>query len=646
MARNLTTDVLAPRGAALPGAPPRSQTDVGDADWLAGSADGFADFMRAADALSPVGTEPMPVDQPMSASGRTAIDDPGAILTCATIPSSVPPALSPAVPRDLANAPGTTRVPRDTPAMNASALPDMPVGPADRHPHRLTADPAKAELCADGPNVPAPATPPLPLSAGPVRTPAQGALPPARHATAKDDRSPPIPGQGPSDAPTATQAQLVLSAPANAANTTLLQPDQALAASVTAVPRPLGPVAAAAASDTVAPTGAEAGPVPVIPNFPLAGTPNDPADPPGTASASIAWAAQDARPSGEASPVAPSGWTPPRASPVRVTSTAAPAMIPLPAPAAAAVSPDMSSTVPRGPAPPAPDAVPRETPMVGASPPARSAAGIDIRTADARPRARPDSLMRASVLPMPAAAQAVVAPPAAFHPAAAALPQAGPAPGGNGPPAPPPALPAEARPDTASGTPELPDLQGLTGQSVAQAADSAVPPPDRSAAPAMRGDTALSELPRGSALRAQPPEVRHAAAAPSVNAQISHAVAALPDHPVELILSPRELGHVRLHLSAADGVATVAVTAERPETLDLIRRHADDLARDFRDLGYRDVTFSFGQDRRPADRHGDHAAEVTPASGDDAPASPPLPRAYPAAPRKAAPDGAALDIRL
>jgi len=38
---------------------------------------------------------------------------------------------------------------------------------------------------------------------------------------------------------------------------------------------------------------------------------------------------------------------------------------------------------------------------------------------------------------------------------------------------------------------------------------------------------------------------------------------------------------------------SVLITAERPETLDLMRRHIDQLAEEFRSLGYEDIGFEF-----------------------------------------------------
>jgi hypothetical protein len=67
---------------------------------------------------------------------------------------------------------------------------------------------------------------------------------------------------------------------------------------------------------------------------------------------------------------------------------------------------------------------------------------------------------------------------------------------------------------------------------------------------------------------------------------------------IDLRLAPEELGRVRLRLTSHEGVMTVTVVAERPETLDLMRRHVDALARGMLDVGYQEARFSFaGQDQ-------------------------------------------------
>ena len=80
-----------------------------------------------------------------------------------------------------------------------------------------------------------------------------------------------------------------------------------------------------------------------------------------------------------------------------------------------------------------------------------------------------------------------------------------------------------------------------------------------------------------------------------VGRQIAEALKTLPDKPVELALNPEELGRVKLSISATDASVTVNVLAERQETLDLMRRHIDQLAREFEALGYSDINFAFAE---------------------------------------------------
>lgn len=77
--------------------------------------------------------------------------------------------------------------------------------------------------------------------------------------------------------------------------------------------------------------------------------------------------------------------------------------------------------------------------------------------------------------------------------------------------------------------------------------------------------------------------------------QIAETLQRLPDGPVEVALRPEELGHVRITLATRDDAIHVTIHAERPETADLMRRHIEVLANEFRGLGYREVGFDFGQ---------------------------------------------------
>lgn len=71
---------------------------------------------------------------------------------------------------------------------------------------------------------------------------------------------------------------------------------------------------------------------------------------------------------------------------------------------------------------------------------------------------------------------------------------------------------------------------------------------------------------------------------------------------VEIELDPPELGRLRLLLTPADSGLSAQISMERPETLELLRRHADLLQRALADAGFPDAALSFdlgaGADRR------------------------------------------------
>lgn len=67
------------------------------------------------------------------------------------------------------------------------------------------------------------------------------------------------------------------------------------------------------------------------------------------------------------------------------------------------------------------------------------------------------------------------------------------------------------------------------------------------------------------------------------------------ERPVDLTLNPAELGRVRISLLVTDGTVSVQLLADRPETLDLLRRSIDLLSQDFHEIGYEDAQFSFGR---------------------------------------------------
>lgn len=63
----------------------------------------------------------------------------------------------------------------------------------------------------------------------------------------------------------------------------------------------------------------------------------------------------------------------------------------------------------------------------------------------------------------------------------------------------------------------------------------------------------------------------------------------------ELRLSPEELGAVRIDLATEGDRASLVISAERQDTLDLMRRNADRLAGDLRAAGFQQLDLSFGR---------------------------------------------------
>ncbi|WP_425071567.1 flagellar hook-length control protein FliK [Sagittula sp. S175] len=87
----------------------------------------------------------------------------------------------------------------------------------------------------------------------------------------------------------------------------------------------------------------------------------------------------------------------------------------------------------------------------------------------------------------------------------------------------------------------------------------------------------------------------------SVVRQIVDGFSRINEGTVELRLAPEELGRVRMYLVSGEHGLTVHIQADRPETLDLMRRNVDELARNLADAGYEGAGFSFGEERQGAE---------------------------------------------
>jgi hypothetical protein len=119
----------------------------------------------------------------------------------------------------------------------------------------------------------------------------------------------------------------------------------------------------------------------------------------------------------------------------------------------------------------------------------------------------------------------------------------------------------------------------------AAALSEVAPPPPLSAeggdVPAATGRPAPTPLP-------QPPGLP-----PGLPSALALALPQEGGGSVALTLAPEELGKVRIDLRPEGDLMRIVIAVERPETLDLLRRHADVLAMEFRQSGFAQTSLSF-----------------------------------------------------
>jgi flagellar hook-length control protein FliK len=146
-----------------------------------------------------------------------------------------------------------------------------------------------------------------------------------------------------------------------------------------------------------------------------------------------------------------------------------------------------------------------------------------------------------------------------------------------------PATPAEKAPDAQTAAPFVP-LMAIDPMAMQEAITDL-------------GTMAPGDHPQRSpeAVSGAPPPSPNLEAGRGVAMQLVAAVSAKGDGGYEVRLSPEELGVVKLTLHVGDGTVSLLVQAERPETLDLMRRSIDLLEREFRDAGFGSLNLSFGQ---------------------------------------------------
>lgn len=92
-----------------------------------------------------------------------------------------------------------------------------------------------------------------------------------------------------------------------------------------------------------------------------------------------------------------------------------------------------------------------------------------------------------------------------------------------------------------------------------------------------------------------------------VMTQVQQAMSAAKEGTIDMRLSPEELGRVRLQMTPTETGLSVHITAERPEILELMRRHIEVLQKDLEALGFAANDFSFGWDGEAGG--GEHGGE-------------------------------------
>lgn len=150
--------------------------------------------------------------------------------------------------------------------------------------------------------------------------------------------------------------------------------------------------------------------------------------------------------------------------------------------------------------------------------------------------------------------------------------------------------------DTVQSAPEsLPAKVDPPSSTEIGATEPEIPPPDISKPEPNQTRipppvVSITNLPQAEA----PPSPPHVT--PKAAVQLILDQAAKPGSgPVEVVLNPQELGHLRFKIHHNGEQVNIVLTVERPDTLDLIRRHGDQLLTDLRQMGISDATLSFGQ---------------------------------------------------
>nr|WP_226898494.1 flagellar hook-length control protein FliK [Mangrovicoccus algicola] len=103
----------------------------------------------------------------------------------------------------------------------------------------------------------------------------------------------------------------------------------------------------------------------------------------------------------------------------------------------------------------------------------------------------------------------------------------------------------------------------------------------------------------------------------AAHVQIATAIQRKESDQFVLSLDPPELGEVKITLSSRDGVMSVSIHSDRPDTTALLRRHLEHLEAELLDAGYSNLDFSFssGQEKDARQEPAPAAEFSVPAEG-------------------------------
>ncbi|MGR3635577.1 MAG: flagellar hook-length control protein FliK [Shimia sp.] len=129
--------------------------------------------------------------------------------------------------------------------------------------------------------------------------------------------------------------------------------------------------------------------------------------------------------------------------------------------------------------------------------------------------------------------------------------------------------------------------------------------------------------------------------------QVADAVKASDKGIIELTMDPPELGRLRLVMTEVSGVMNIAISTENQTTSDLMRRHIELLRKDFMEMGYDDVSFTFEQGDTNGQQSSEQPQWAGAAGGEEPSHSSEVAHATPKTPQPTPAAGSGgLDIRL